>query len=96
MKKFLTLLLAAGMVFSAANGASAVDIKVSGAWLTSFSFTDSLYGSAPLREDSDDGAFNAAQRLRLNLDITAGESLSARIQLQAANGEAQPARELLR
>lgn len=29
MKKLVTLILAAGMVFSAASGASAVDIKVS-------------------------------------------------------------------
>ena len=44
MKKLLTLLLAAGMIVSAANGASAVEMKVSGVWLTSFHFTDNLYG----------------------------------------------------
>ena len=42
MKKLLTLLLAAGMVVSAANGASAVEMKVSGSWLNSFTFADNL------------------------------------------------------
>ena len=50
MKKLLTLLLAAGMVVSAANGASAVEMKVSGSWLTSFSFTNNLYGKNALWE----------------------------------------------
>ncbi len=95
MKKLLTLLLAAGLVISAANGASAVDIKVSGTWLTTFSFTDGLYGSNALRKSDDsftnnDGAFNAAQRIRINFDLIAGESLSGRVQLQVANSDARP------
>ena len=40
MKKLLTLLLAAGMVVSAASGASAVEMKVSGSWLNSFTFAE--------------------------------------------------------
>ncbi len=91
MKKLVTLLLAAGMVFSAANGASAVEMKVSGSWLTSFSFTDNLYGENALVKDSNDGAFNAAQRIRINFDMVASESLSGRVQLQVANGDAAPA-----
>ena len=91
MKKLLTLLLAAGMVVSAANGASAVEMKVSGSWLTSFSFTNNLYGEEGLvdykKGDSDgSGHFNAAQRIRINFDMVASESLSGRVQLQAANG----------
>ncbi len=50
MKKLLTLLLAAGMIVSAVNGASAVEMKVSGNWLTSFSFTNNLYGAGGLLE----------------------------------------------
>ena len=42
MKKLLTLLLAAGMVVSAANGASAVEMKVSGEWMASFTFADNI------------------------------------------------------
>ena len=43
MKKLVTLILAAGMVFSTANGASAVDMKVSGEWQTAFTFADNMY-----------------------------------------------------
>ena len=102
MKKLLTLLLAAGMVVSAANGASAVEMKVSGSWLTSFSFTNNLYGKNALWEkaydrsertalkdlkDPKSGNFNAAQRIRINFDMVASESLSGRVQLQVAQGQ---------
>ena len=95
MKKLLTLLLAAGMVVSAANGASAVEMKVSGSWLTSFSFTNNLYGEDGLvdykkGDGKGSGHFNAAQRVRINFNMVASESLSGRVQLQAANGEASP------
>ena len=36
MKKFMTLLLAAGLVFSAASSASAIDFKAQGQWLVGF------------------------------------------------------------
>ena len=92
MKKLVTLLLAAGMVFSAANGASAVEMKVSGNWLTSFTFADNLFNDNYLIEDAgSDGSFNAAQRIRINFDMVASESLSGRVQLQVANGESSPA-----
>ena len=62
MKKLLTLLLAAGMVVSAANGASAVEMKVSGEWMASFTFADNMYNAdggiehpAPL--EGSDGSF---------------------------------------
>ena len=101
MKKLLTLLLAAGMVVSAANGASAVEMKVSGSWLTSFSFTNNLYGKNALWEknytggldqhgnlkDQESGHFNAAQRIRINFDMVASESLSGRVQLQVGQGQ---------
>ena len=87
MKKLVTLLLAAGMVFSAANGASAVDMKVSGVWMTSFSFADNLFNNTGLVEDAgNDGSFNAAQRIRINFDMVASEYVSGRVQLEAANG----------
>ena len=95
MKKLLTLLLAAGMIVSAVNGASAVEMKVSGNWLTSFSFTNNLYGEDGLvdykkGDGKGSGHFNAAQRVRINFNMVASESLSGRVQLQAANGEASP------
>lgn len=83
MKKFLTLMLAAGMVFSAANAASAVEMKVSGQWMASFNFTDNLFSDEGLVKDGESGKFSATQRLRINLDMVASESLSARVQLQA-------------
>ena len=95
MKKLLTLLLAAGMIVSAVNGASAVEMKVSGNWLTSFSFTNNLYGEDGLvdykkGDGKGSGHFNAAQRVRINFNMVASESLSGYVQLQAANGEASP------
>ena len=91
MKKLLTLLLAAGMVVSAANGASAVEMKVSGSWLTSFTFADNLFNNNALVDDAKgDGSFNAAQRIRINFDMVASESLSGRVQLQVANENVGP------
>ena len=95
MKKLLTLLLAAGMVFSAANGASAVEMKVSGEWMASFTFADNMYNAyggkehpAPL--EGSDGSFKAAQRIRINFDMVASEYLSGRVQLQVASGADAP------
>ena len=92
MKKLLTLLLAAGMVVSAANGASAVEMKVSGEWMASFTFADNMYNAyggkehpAPL--EGSDGSFKAAQRIRINFDMVASESLSGRVQLQVGQGQ---------
>ena len=91
MKKLVTLLLAAGMVFSAANGASAVEMKVSGSWLTSFTFADNLFNNNGLVDDAKgDGSFNAAQRICINFDMVASESLSGRVQLQVANENVGP------
>ena len=72
MKKLVTRILAAGMVFSAASGASAVDIKVSGEWLFGGNFTDNILGGGngkePLQEGAPSGNFTARQRIRLTLD----------------------------
>ena len=38
MKKIATLLLAAGLVFGAATGASAIDFKAKGQWIMSFDY----------------------------------------------------------
>lgn len=52
MKKFLTLLLAAGMMFSAANSASAIEYNVSGAMDFTFDWTGNVTGGA-FMSDSD-------------------------------------------
>lgn len=92
MKKLVTLILAAGMVFSTANGASAVDMKVSGEWQTAFTFADNMYGVNAASKDrtANDGAkgtFKAAQRVRINLDLVASEYVSGRVQLQVTDGD---------
>ena len=90
MKKLVTLILAAGMVFSTANGASAVDMKVSGEWQTAFTFADNMYndyGAAKNHEGSSDGTFKAAQRIRINFDLVASEYVSGRVQLQVTDGD---------
>ena len=96
MKKLMTLLLAAGMVFSAANGASAVDIKVSGEWLFGGNFTNNILGGGngiePLQKDVDvaRGNFTARQRIRLTLEMSVSEALSGLMQFQVGNGTDMP------
>lgn len=55
------------MVLSSVNGASAVDLKVSGAWLVGGNVTDGLFGgdgknpaTEPLRKDASDGVLPPA------------------------------------
>ena len=84
MKRICTLILAAGLVFGAATGASAVDFKARGQWLMGFGVgTDS-----PVSKVSDSGVkrkadttdtFDAEQRVRLQLDAVASEALSGTV-----------------
>jgi len=84
MKRICTLILAAGLVFGAATGASAVDFKAKGQWLMGFGVgTDS-----PVSKVSDSGVkrkadttdtFDAEQRVRLQLDAVASEALSGTV-----------------
>ena len=85
MKKFMTLLLAAGMMMTAANGASAADLKVSGGWGNSIDFSDNMIGKDALNKDrkGDEGHFDSQNRLRLDMDFVVSEALSGRMQLQS-------------
>ncbi len=89
MKKIATLLLAAGLVFGAATGASAIDFKAKGQWIMSFDYGEngnfmgkynghtasgSGYGKSGGYDD-----FEARQRLRLQLEAVASESLSGTV-----------------
>ena len=85
MKRLVTLLLAAGLVFSAASGAQAIEFKASGQWLMGFSagngnFLDKTreHGQASQKADNND-VFTAAQRVRLQLDAVASENLSGTV-----------------
>ncbi|MGN0009406.1 MAG: outer membrane homotrimeric porin [Desulfovibrionaceae bacterium] len=79
MKKLATLLLAAGMVFGAATGASAIDFKAKGQWIMEFTgadntnFTEDGYGT------NGNDNFDARQRVRLQLDAVASEALSGTV-----------------
>ena len=91
MKKLVTLFLAAGLIFASAQPSSAVEMKVSGSWLASFTFADNMYNANGGAEDGpNDGSFKAAQRIRINFDMVASESLSGRVQLQVASGAGAP------
>ena len=87
MKKLMTLALAAGMLLGAATGASAIDFKAKGQWLMGFAAGDGALVSHKKADkasnhnkaaDTDD-TFSAMQRLRLQLDAVASESLSGTV-----------------
>ena len=85
MKRICTLLLAAGLLFGAATGASAIDFNAKGQWLMGFSEgkgspVDTFRGSNGVKtKGSNEDDFQAAQRLRLQLDAVASESLSGTV-----------------
>ena len=80
MKKILTLMLAAGMLLGAASGAKAIDFKASGEWLVGFGLGDgSLIKDVDNKKRHHADTFNAGQRVRLQLDAVASESLSGTV-----------------
>lgn len=84
MKKLVTLLLAAGLVFSAANSASAVEVKTSGTMDFAFDWIQNIGTNF---QDYDDAGINqkhfgAVQRFRLGLEFVMSENLSATYQAQ--------------
>ena len=84
-KTCMVMLLAAGMLVSAAGGASAIEFKAKGEWLVGFGVADTNLtkstrdnsGNKTKSNDQDD--FNAAQRIRLQLDAVASEALSGTV-----------------
>lgn len=85
MKRLITLILAAGMVFSAASGASAIDFNAKGEWLFGFGAVNSGFvtksnGKRTSQETSD--KFAAVQRLRLQMDAVASETLSGTVMFE--------------
>ncbi|WP_303950954.1 outer membrane homotrimeric porin [Desulfovibrio piger] len=80
MKKIFTLMLAAGMLLGAASGARAIDFKASGEWLVGFGLGDgSLIKDVNDQKRHQDDTFNAGQRIRLQLDAVASETLSGTV-----------------
>ena len=76
MKRIVTLLLAAGLVFGAFGGAHAADIKAKGYWALGFGFTDSLDYYDKDKGGTGGDTFNAHQRFRTQIDVVANENLS--------------------
>lgn len=77
MKKLTTLLLAAGLVFAASAPASAVDVKVDGAYTFDYQVGEQL-----AKKGADNNFEGAGQRLRLGLTLAASENLSGYVQFQ--------------
>ena len=85
MKRIVTLMLAAGLVFGAASGASAIDFNMKGQWLFGFGYVDTPLvkksgGKNTAAASSD--KFAAMQRLRLQIDAVASESLSGTVMFE--------------
>ena len=86
MKKLMTLALAAGMLFGAATGASAIDFKAKGQWLFGFGLANTDLTSKENNAKSDKGDdFSAIQRIRMQLDAVASESLSGTLYFEIGN-----------
>ena len=86
MKKLMTLALAAGMLFGAATGASAIDFKAKGQWLFGFGLANTDLTSKENNAKSDKGDdFSAVQRIRMQLDAVASESLSGTLYFEIGN-----------
>lgn len=85
MKKIVTLLLAAGLVFASTIPASAIEFKASGEWLIGFGAGDNNLinetraAGDSKRKYSNDDKFTAAQRVRLQLEAVASENLSGTV-----------------
>lgn len=87
ISKLRTLFLAAALLLGAGSGtASAIDFKVSGEWLVGFGAgTGQLYshfrepGNGPKTKVDSNDVFEASQRIRLQLDAVASETLSGTV-----------------
>uniref|UniRef100_UPI0026148550 outer membrane homotrimeric porin n=1 Tax=uncultured Mailhella sp. TaxID=1981031 RepID=UPI0026148550 len=76
-----TLLLAAGLVFAASAPASAVDVKVDGAYTFDYQIGEKVVNEKH-KSKVNNNFDGAGQRLRLGLTLAASENLSGYIQFQ--------------
>lgn len=83
MKRIMTLVLAAGLVFGAATGASAIDFNAKGQWIFGFGAVDTRFmqKNTDGKKNSND-IFNAQQRIRLQMDAVASEALSGTVMFE--------------
>ncbi len=74
MKRIATLVLAAAMLLGASNGAKAVDFKAHGEWIFGLGAVDTMYYG-----QTGTDTFASAQRVRLQIEAIASESLSGAV-----------------
>ena len=90
MRKLATLLIAAGLVFGAGTtAANAIDFKAKGEWVMSFDYgqhgnLSGGHGQTGYTDGKED-EFEAKQRVRLQLDAVASESLSGTVFFEIGN-----------
>ncbi len=77
-KKLMTLLLVAGLVVTCTYEAKAIDFKASGEWLFGFGVSN----SSLVKDSTGTDTFKAEQRLRLQIEAVASESLSGTVQFE--------------
>lgn len=86
MKRLSALCLAALWCLALAAPASAIDFRLKGQWWMGFTLWDSQFTretrNGDTRNKVTNDRFDATQRIRLQLEAVAGESLSATIQFQ--------------
>ena len=89
MRKLATLLIAAGLVFGAGTtAANAIDFKAKGEWVMSFDYGQNgnfTGGHGQTGYNGKEDEFNAKQRLRLQVDAVASESLSGTVFFEIGN-----------
>ncbi len=89
MKKLCTLLLCAGMLLGGVSGAAAIDFKAKGQWLMGFTLSDTKLIHSFRHENTKQTKlreqFEAVQRVRLQLDAVASESLSGTVFFEIGN-----------
>ncbi len=81
MRKLATLLIAAGLVFSMAPSANAIDFKAKGNWMVGFDYGDhgDFTNGPGYSKGSKQDNFEATSRVRLWLDAVASENLSGQV-----------------
>ena len=84
MKRLTTLLLSAALIMGVVSNTYAVDFKAKGYWSYSYEIaTNNKFANTKAGASNDD-AFSAGTRLRLQLDTIASEALSGTVYLKLA------------
>lgn len=88
MRKILTLILAAGMLFGSVVGVGAVEFKAKGEWVMSFDYGQNgtfSGGNGMTGYSGSYDEFEAQQRIRLQMEAVVSEALSGAIFFEIGN-----------